>query len=77
MRLGTNSFGTIPAFTSDDLPEPLAPKIRRKGAPASAFEIRCTMARDSASSWPKKIGASSNSYDSSPRNGACIQIAAD
>jgi len=61
MRRGTNSLGTTPAFTSEDLPEPLLPNTRRKGDPAAALPVSCSIALASASSWPKKIGACSNS----------------
>ena len=61
MRCGFISLGTTPAFTSDDLPEPLAPDTNRKARPARALAASCSIAFVTAASRPKKIGACSNS----------------
>jgi hypothetical protein len=43
MRRDTKSFGTMPAFIKDDLPEPLAP-TRAEREPAAALATSWTMA---------------------------------
>ena len=61
MRCGFINRGTTPAFTSDDLPEPLAPDTNRNACPERALAASCSVAFITAASRPKKIGACSNS----------------
>ena len=61
MRCGFVKRGTMPAFTRDDLPEPLAPDTNRKARPERALIASCSVAFITAPSRPKKIGACSNS----------------
>ena len=74
MRCGFIKRGMMPAFASDDLPEPLAPETSKKARPPRALAASSSVAFITAASRPKKIGACSNSYGSRPRNGSPSQI---
>jgi hypothetical protein len=53
MRCGFVSRGTIPALTSEDFPDPLAPDTKRKAQPERALAASCSVAFMIAAFRPK------------------------
>ena len=76
MRCGFISRGTTPAFTSDDLPEPLAPDTNRKALSGARIGSKLLRRLDHRGVAPEEDRRMLEFVGLSPRNGSPSQIGA-